>query len=84
VFLSVTKQELACLVNHKGENMTTQNNKPTHTASVKIVDGSQTRYDRVGVAWLNDEGQMSLKLHGTQIISGTVYINPVKEQDEQA
>ncbi|OES24683.1 hypothetical protein BFV94_4312 [Alteromonas macleodii] len=61
----------------------TSKSKPTHTASVKIVDGSYTRFDRVGVAWLNDDGKMTFRPYGTQIISGDIYLNPVKEQEEQ-
>lgn len=64
--------------------MTTQttSNKPTHTASIKILDGSQTRFERVGVAWANEDGKICFKPYGTQIIHGNIYINPVKENDE--
>ena len=58
-------------------NETEQNgksNQPTHTAKVRHGYGKKASYERVGVAWKNEDGSFYIKLHGTQIVSAfTLY-----------
>ncbi len=42
---------------------------PTHIAKVRHGFGKKATYERVGVAWLNEDGSLYVKLHGTQILS---------------
>jgi hypothetical protein len=59
--------------------MSNSNTKPTHSASTKTGSGDNVKFENVGVAWLNDDGKVALKLYGTQIVSGTIYINPITQ-----
>ena len=58
-------------------NETEQNvksNQPTHTAKVRHGYGKKASYERIGVAWQNEDGSFYIKLHGTQIVSAfTLY-----------
>jgi len=42
---------------------------PTHVAKVRQGYGKQTTFERIGVAWVNDDGSLYVKLHGTQVVS---------------
>ncbi len=42
---------------------------PTHVAKVRQGYGKQATFERIGVAWVNDDGSLYVKLHGTQIVS---------------
>lgn len=51
-----------------------KNNQPTHTAKVRHGYGKKASYERIGVAWKNDDGSFYIKLHGTQVVSAfTLY-----------
>src|ERR1700674_1885173 len=42
---------------------------PTHVAKVRHGYGKKTTYERIGVAWRNDDGSLYVKLSGTQVVS---------------
>jgi hypothetical protein len=44
-------------------------NPPTHVAKVRHGHGKNASYERIGVAWVNEEGGIYVKLHGTQVVS---------------
>ena len=47
---------------------------PTHVAKVRHGYGKKATYDRIGVAWVNEDGSYYVKFHGTQIVSNfTLY-----------
>jgi hypothetical protein len=56
---------------------TRQNDKaklPTHVAKVRHGYGKKATYERIGVAWRNDDGSLYVKLAGTQLVSAlTLY-----------
>lgn len=58
---------------------------PTHVAKAKRGYGRNTRFERIGVAWLNDDGSLFINLHGTQVVSGFMLyeINSNEAQDEE-
>ena len=64
--------------------MTTQTNRtaaeprqsklPTHVAKARVGYGRNASYERIGVAWINDDGSLYVKLAGTQVVSSfTLY-----------
>ena len=47
---------------------------PTHVAKVRHGYGKKATYERIGVAWRNEDGSLYLKLSGTQVVSAlTLY-----------
>ncbi len=47
---------------------------PTHVAKVRHGYGKKATYERIGVAWRNDDGSLYVKLAGTQLVSAlTLY-----------
>lgn len=49
-------------------------NRPTHVAKVRNGYGKKATYERIGVAWKNDDGSFYIKLYGTQVVSNfTLY-----------
>lgn len=42
--------------------------KPSHLVKLRHGFGKKATYERIGVAWLNDDGSIYVKLHGTQVI----------------
>ncbi len=44
-------------------------NLPTHVAKVRNGYGKKASYERIGVAWVNEDGSYYVKLHGTQVVS---------------
>ncbi len=47
---------------------------PTHVAKVRHGFGKKATYERIGVAWRNDDGSLYVKLSGTQVVSAlTLY-----------
>lgn len=47
---------------------------PTHVAKVRHGWGKKATYERIGVAWRNDDGSLYVKLAGTQLVSAlTIY-----------
>ena len=53
---------------------------PTHVAKVRHGYGKKATYERIGVAWQNEDGSLYLKLSGTQVVSAlTLYALEDKE-----
>lgn len=50
--------------NRESENA----NLPTHVVKMRHGRGKNAHYERIGVAWQNEDGALYVKLHGTQII----------------
>jgi hypothetical protein len=47
---------------------------PAHIAKVRRGYGGKATYERIGVAWRNDDGSLYVKLAGTQVVSAlTLY-----------
>ena len=54
---------------------------PTHVAKVRHGYGKKATYERIGVAWRNDDGSLYVKLSGTQVVSAlTLYERKDKEE----
>lgn len=54
----------------QNQNEESQNaNLPTHVAKTRIGYGKKATYERIGVAWQNDDGSFYIKLYGTQVVS---------------
>jgi len=54
---------------------------PTHIAKVRHGYGKKATYERIGVAWRNDDGSLYVKLSGTQLVSAlTLYELEDKEE----
>lgn len=49
-------------------------NLPTHVAKTRIGYGKKASFERIGVAWKNEDGSFYVKLYGTQLVSNfTLY-----------
>lgn len=57
--------------------------KPDLIIKAKVVDGSRSRLDTIGVAWTRDEGGFYCKLYGRQIIEDGFYVFPTLDDAEQ-
>lgn len=42
---------------------------PTHVAKIRHGYGRKATYERIGVAWRNDDGSLYVKLAGTQVLT---------------
>ena len=47
---------------------------PTHVAKVRHGWGKKATYERIGVAWLNEDGSLYVKLAGTQLVSALTHL----------
>lgn len=53
-------------------------NRPTHNACIKIGRGKAITFERIGVAWIDEESQKHyFKPYGKQIIEDGVYFFPI-------
>ena len=68
--------------NEAAETSNGQGNKPTMIAKQRIGFGKKATYERLGVAWTNEDGSLYVKFHGTQIVTGGFALYPI--EDEQA
>ena len=58
---------------------------PTHVAKVRHGYGKKATYERIGVAWRNDDGSLYVKLSGTQVVSAlTLYELEANTQEDAA
>ena len=56
---------------------------PSHIAKLRHGYGKKATYERIGVAWRNDDGSLYVKLSGTQVVSAlTLY--ELKDKEEAA
>ena len=57
-----------------------QKNKPTHTAKIRYGRGRNAIYERIGVAWVNQEdGSVFVKLAGKQVVDAGFMLYPIEE-----
>jgi len=56
---------------------------PTHVAKVRHGWGKKATYERIGVAWLNEDGSLYVKLAGTQLVSA-LSLYELKDKQEAA
>lgn len=58
-----------------------EKNQPSHVVKARIGTGKNATYERIGVAWENDQdGSLYIRVHGTQIISGGFTCYPIEDQ----
>lgn len=56
---------------------------PAMIAKQRVGHGKQATWERIGVAWLNDDGSLYIKVHGTQVITGGFNLYPVNNGDAE-
>jgi hypothetical protein len=67
----------------EAQNNNGKSRLPTHIAKVCHGHGKGATYEQIGIAWVNDNGSLYIKLHGTQIVSAfTLYEVPQGQQAE--
>ena len=54
-------------------------NPPTHIAKMRIVQGENASFERIGIAWAKEDGSLYVRLSGAQIISNGFALYPVEE-----
>lgn len=54
-------------------------NPPTHVAKVRHGEGRRATYDRIGVAWVKDDGSTYVRLYGQQIVSQGFSLYPIED-----
>jgi len=54
-------------------------NPPTHVAKIRIGQGDAASFERIGVAWIKDDGSLFVRVSGTQVIAGGFALYPVEE-----
>jgi hypothetical protein len=64
--------------------MTTETQQPTHVAKSRIVKGDRVSYERIGVAFRNEDGSLYVKLAGTQLVSTFTLYAFEKSEDANA
>jgi len=68
-----------------GQNPDTGNrrspNPPDYVVKKRNGRGENATWDRVGVAWRNQNGALYLRFHGTQVLSGGVSLYPVDKSE---
>jgi hypothetical protein len=57
---------------------------PTHVAKVRHGYGKKATYERIGVAWRNDDGSLYVKLSGTQVVSALTLYELEDKEDAAA
>jgi hypothetical protein len=57
---------------------------PTHVAKVRHGYGKKATYERIGVAWRNDDGSLYVKLAGTQLVSALTLYELADNKDAAA
>lgn len=66
--------------NTEATTATRKGNPPTHVAKVRKGFGKNATYERIGVAWVKEDGSLYVKLNGTQVVSGfALYALPPAE-----
>ena len=62
-------------------NNGTKNNRPTHSVRYRFAEDD---YRDIGVAWADDEGNLSLKMDGTPLNGwdGRLYLRTIKAKGE--
>lgn len=55
-------------------------NGPDWVAKSPRQTGRQERLERIGAGWNREDGGICVRLSGTQLITGDVYLYPVDDQ----
>jgi hypothetical protein len=61
-------------------------NKPTHFLCIKRKDDKRAKFDNIGCGWINDKGQIKLKVNIGVVLSWrdlddlTLYLFPNKDK----
>ena len=69
--------------NEATETSNGRGNKPTMIAKQRVGFDKKATYERLGVAWTNDDGSLYVKFHGTQIVTGGFTLYPVKQDERE-
>ncbi|WP_035484551.1 hypothetical protein [Geminicoccus roseus] len=65
--------------NHTNDRSEKSASLPTHLAKIRRVEGRKTTFERIGAAWLAEDGSVYVKLHGTQIVTDGFNLYPVDD-----
>lgn len=57
------------------------NNRPDYVVKQRNGYGKKATYERLGVAWRNDDGSLYVKLHGKQIVDGGFTLYEISDSD---
>ena len=57
-------------------------NQPSYVAKVRQGFGKKATYERIGVAWLNEDGAIYVKLSGTQVVSSGFTLYKLEDSDK--
>ncbi|MCC2616707.1 hypothetical protein LJ739_10685 [Aestuariibacter halophilus] len=63
------------------ETYNAESKAPTHSARIKHGQGKQAHFETVGVAWLNEDGKITVQLYGKQIVEGRIYCSRIKNSE---
>jgi len=58
------------------------NNQPNFYAKIRHGFGKKATYERIGAAWLNEDGSVYVKPYGTQVIGQGFTLYPVEDNDK--
>lgn len=56
---------------------------PNWIAKAPRGEGRKQKLQRIGAAWNRDDGGICIRLYGTQVIPGDVYLYPNEEMADQ-
>ncbi len=57
-------------------------NQPAYLVKLRHGFGKKATYERIGVAWLNDDGSVYVKLYGTQVVNQGFTLYRVEGNDK--
>lgn len=60
-----------------------KSNKPTHQVKVRHGQGRTAYYEKIGAAWINDDGSIFVKLVGTQVVSEPFTLYPIDRPNSE-
>lgn len=78
-------QQFQNVAQNASTNRSGKKNPPTHVAKTRTGSGQNASFERVGAAWLNEDGSFYIKLYGTQVVSAiSLYPLNTEGPDEAA
>jgi hypothetical protein len=57
-------------------------NQPGYVAKVRQGFGKKATYERIDVAWLNEDGAIYVKFSGTQVVSSGFTLYKLEDNDK--
>lgn len=72
------------MTNASNTQTKTKANLPTHVAKSRSGKGRNASFERIGVAWKNDDGSFYIKLYGTQVVENFTLYEMSAPQEEAA